>query len=152
MTEGSASIIINRPAAEVFGAVSDISRMGEWSPECTSGRWLTPAFGAENGAMFEGDNVAKLGPITLKRWTTSSEVTECVPNEVFEFVAEDHTTWRYELGEQNGSTSVTESFSHPPYTGVQGFIYGKLARREAVMVKGMQQTLEALKAKLEGSA
>jgi uncharacterized protein YndB with AHSA1/START domain len=151
MTEGSANIVINRPVGEVFDAIADITRMGEWSPECTGGRWVAPATGPETSAEFEGDNVAKLGPVTLKRWTTTSRVTECAPNQVFEFVAEGYTTWRYEFSEQNGSTTVTESFSHEPYTGMQGFLYGTLLRREAGMVKGMQQTLGRVKAALEAS-
>ena len=149
MTEGSASIVIDRAIGEVFDVVADITRMGEWSPECTGGRWVPPATGPAVGAEFEGDNAARLGPITLKRWTTTSEVTQCVPNEVFEFVAEGHTTWRYEFAEQDGSTTVTESFSHGDYSGFQGFVYGTLLRRQAGMVKGMQQTLASVKAMLE---
>jgi len=151
MTEGSASIVIDRPIGEVFDAIADITRMGEWSPECTAGRWVAPATGPAAGAKFEGDNVAKLGPVTLKRWTTTSEVTACTPNEVFEFVAEGYTTWRYAFAEQNGSTRVTESFSHGDYSGFQGFLYGTLMRRQAGMVKGMQKTLERVKAQLESS-
>ena len=105
--------------------------MGEWSPECTSGRWVAPAEGPAVGARFEGDNAATMGPITLKRWTTTSEVTACVPGELFEFVAEGMTTWRYELAEADGTTTLTESFRYPPQTGLQGFLYGTLARRPA---------------------
>ena len=143
--------MINRPVGEVFDAITDVTRMGEWSPECTSGRWVAPATGPAVGAEFEGDNVAELGPITLKRWTTTSEITEYTPNEVFEFVSAEYTTWRYEFAEQDGSTTVTESFSHEPYTGFQGFLYETLMRRQAAVVKGMQQTLERIKAALEAS-
>lgn len=149
MTDQSASTVINRPAAEVFALVADVTRMGEWSPECTGGRWVAPASGPAAGAKFEGDNVASLGPITLKRWTTTSEVTEYVPDTVFEFVAEGYTTWRYELEERDGATTVTESFSHKPYEGKEKFIYGTLVRRPQAMVKGMQQTLARMKAALE---
>ena len=62
MVEGSASMVINRPVSEVFDAVADITRMGEWSPECTGGRWVAPATGPSVGAKFEGDNMVKLGP------------------------------------------------------------------------------------------
>lgn len=151
MTEGTANIVIDRPAGEVFDAIADVTRMGEWSSECVSGRWVAPATGPAVGAEFEGDNVAALGPATLKRWTTTSEVTECTPGEVFEFVAAGYTTWRYEFAEQDGSTTVTESFSHEPYTGFQGFLYGTLFRRQSAMVKGMQQTLGRIKAALEAS-
>lgn len=151
MAQGSAGVVIRRPIGEVFDAVADITRIGEWSPECIAGRWVAPAKGPATGAKFEGDNVAKLGPITLKRWTTTSEVTACTPNEVFEFVASGYTTWRYEFVEQHGSTTVTESFSHVDYSGFQGFLYGTLLRRQAGMVKGMQRTLARVKVQLETS-
>jgi uncharacterized protein YndB with AHSA1/START domain len=146
---GSATTVINRPAAEVFAAISDITRMGEWSPECVGGRWVAPATGPEVGAVFEGDNVAAVGPVTLKKWTTSSKVTACEPGAVFEFVAEQYTTWRYEMTEQNGATTVTESFSFPPYEGWQRFVYSTLMQRDRSMVKGMDKTLARIKAALE---
>lgn len=148
MIEGSATVTINRPATEVFAAISDITRMGEWSPECTGGRWVAPATGPAVGATFEGDNAVRVGPITLKRWTTTSEVTECVPDKVFEFVAEGYSTWRYELTESSGATTVTESFSHKPAQGAQKLLYS-LARRDTALVKGMQKTVERIKAALE---
>ncbi|MFV1989884.1 MAG: SRPBCC family protein, partial [Acidimicrobiales bacterium] len=112
MVEGSASVVIERPVAEVFAAVTDATRMGEWSPECVCGRWIQPTAAAAIGAKFEGDNVVKMGPVTLKKWTTTCEITEFVPDKVFEFVAADFTTWRYEFEDRDGATSVTESFSH----------------------------------------
>lgn len=148
MVEGSASIVINRPAAEVFAAVTDITRMGEWSPECVAGRWVDADAPAE-GARFEGDNVAKAGPVTLKRWTTTSEVTSYVPDQVFEFVAAGETTWRYELDERDGETVLTESFSYPPYQGWKRVVYGVLAQREKGMVRGIQKTLARMKDGLE---
>lgn len=150
MIEGSATTVINRPVGEVFAALTDITRMGEWSPECTGGRWVARGTGPAVGAKFEGDNIAKAGPITLKRWTTTSEVTECVPHEVFEFVVEGYTTWRYELTEADGATTVTESFRYEPQSGWQGFLYGTIARRPAAMAKGTQKTLDRMKAVLEG--
>lgn len=149
LVEGSASTVVNRPVSEVFAAVADVTRMGEWSPECTAARWVAPATGPALGARFEGDNIAKLGPVTLKRWTTTSEVTGYESDRVFEFVAEGHTTWRYEFQDRNGTTSVTESFSHPPNTGWQKFAYDTVARRPAAMVTGMQRTLDRIREALE---
>lgn len=146
---GSATAIVNAPIGDVFAAVSDVTRMGEWSPECVAGRWSGGADRAAVGAKFEGDNVASLGPITLKRWTTTSEVVAFEPNSLFAFVAEGHTAWRYEFAEQNGSTVVTESFSHSPYVGWQKWVYGRLANRRKAMITGMQATLDRIKAELE---
>lgn len=148
MITGSASVTIDRPALEVFAAVADITRIGEWSPECTSGRWVGGATGPAMGAKFEGDNKAVIAGITLKKWTTTSEVTACVPGEVFEFVAEGFTTWRYELQPDGAGTKVTESFSFDASKGFQGFLYEKVMRRSSTMTKGMQRTLEQLKSSL----
>jgi hypothetical protein len=148
MIHKSATTTINRPAAEVFAVVADVTRMGEWSPECTTCRWVAPATGPL-GATFEGDNVASLGPISLKKWTTTSEVTAFEQDRVFEFFAEGITTWRYELAEADGVTTLTESFSHEPFTGTQGFLYNTVMRRTTAMHKGMQQTLAKMKAAIE---
>ena len=149
MATGSASVIINRAPAEVFAAVADITRTGEWSPECMSGRWVDGASGPAVGAKFEGDNKVVIAGIPMKKWTTTSEVTAYAPGEVFEFVAEGFTTWRYELEPTGAGTKLTESFSFDASTGMQGFIYEKLLRRSRSMVKGIQATLTNIKAVLE---
>ncbi len=146
---GTACTTIDAPVGTVFEAISDVTRMGEWSPECVGGRWIDGATGPALGARFEGDNVASLGPVTLKRWSTTSEVVGFEPNELFEFVAEDHTNWRYEFEEHDGVTTVTERFSHPPYGGWQRIVYGVLASRRTAMTKGMQVTLDRVKEALE---
>ncbi|MDO8363275.1 MAG: SRPBCC family protein [Actinomycetota bacterium] len=158
MTTGSASIIINRPPAEAWAAIADITRMGEWSPECTGGRWVGGATGPAVGAKFKGDNVAKVAGRTVKKWTTTSEVTACEPGSSFEFTAEGYTTWRYTFEPAagpggtgpNGSdaTKVTETFAYEA-KGFMGFVYEKLLRRSRMMTKGMQRTLERVKATLE---
>ncbi len=149
LSTGSASVVINRAPADVWAAVTDITRMGDWSPECTGGRWVAGATGPAVGATFEGDNKARFAGRTIKAWTTTSEVTECEPGMIFTFVAEGYTTWRYALEPSGSGTKVTESFSFVP-TGLQGFIYKKLLRRDAAMTKGMQRTLERIKTVLEG--
>ena len=149
MIQGSATVVVHRSADEVFAAISDVTCTGEWSPECVACRWIGGATGPAVGAKFEGDNKAVVAGITVKKWTTTSEVTACVSGEVFEFVAEEYTTWRYTMEPVGTGTKVTESFSFPPQTGMKGFLYETVMRRSATMVKGMQQTLDRLKASLE---
>ena len=148
MSTGSASITIDRPPAEVWAAIADITRMGDWSPECIAGRWVGGATGPAIGATFEGDNVAKLAGRTIKKWTTTSEVTACEPGAVFEFVAEGHTTWRYSFEAAGTGTRVTETFDYTA-KGFMGFVYDKVLFRPKAMTKGMQRTLERVKAGLE---
>ena len=155
MTTGSASVVINRDPTAVFALITDVTRTGEWSPECLSGRWVggaDAAVGPAVGAKFEGDNTLVIGGMTLKRWTTTSEVTEFVPGERFAFLAEEYTTWRYELEPVGDGTRVTESFDFTAASAVQRFLYESIARRPASLVKGMQKTLDRMKAHLEATA
>jgi hypothetical protein len=112
MARGSARVEINRDPAVVFSAIADVTRMGTWSPECIETRWVGGARGPAVGAKFEGDNRVTMLGVTLKQWTMTSEVTACVPGEVFEFVAEGYTTWRYRLEPSGMGTKVTESCAY----------------------------------------
>lgn len=47
---------IDAPAERVWTMVSDLPRMGEWSPENVGGEWLGDASGPETGARFVGRN------------------------------------------------------------------------------------------------
>lgn len=147
----AATITIERAPDLVWAAIADITRTGEWSPECTGGRWVGGATGPAVGARFEGDNAMVVGGITLKRWTTTSEVTACEPGRVFEFVAEGYTTWRYELQPAGTGTLVTESYAHAPHAGWQKFLYDTVARRDRTMRRGMERTLERLRSVLEAN-
>ncbi|MDW3219766.1 MAG: SRPBCC family protein [Acidimicrobiales bacterium] len=146
-TTGRSEITIGRPPAEVFAAIADITRMGEWSPETVACRWLGDGRGV--GATFEGDNLAALGPITLKKWTTVSEVTAFKEGVVFEFVTEDTTTWRFDFSAVDDGTRVVQSFSHPPTTGIKRVMYNAFGSRRKAMVAGMGKTLGRVKAALE---
>lgn len=151
MKTGSATIEINRPPKEVWTALTDVTRMGEWSPECTAARWADGATGPAKGAKFEGDNEARIAGRVVKRWTTTSEVTTCEPTSCFEFVASGYTTWCYELQPTAGGTRVTEKFSYEPQ-GFMGFVYERLLARSRMMTKGMERTLARIKEQLESTS
>jgi len=99
------------PAAQVWALVSDLPRMGEWSPENAGGRWVKGATGAEKGAVFSGKN--KNG---LRRWSTSVTVVACEPGKVFEIsitfgpLALPVASWRYEFEDTAEGCLVTESW------------------------------------------
>ena len=137
MATGSARTVIARPPAEVWAAVADITRMGEWSPECVAGRWVGGATGPAGR--------------TVKAWTTTSVVTACEPGSVFQFVAEGYTTWTYRFepsGVDGSATAVIETFEYEP-KGVMGFVYERVLFRSKAMTRGMQRTLDRVKAALE---
>lgn len=148
MSTGTASITIDRSPGEVWAAIADITRMGDWSPECIAGRWVGGATGPAVGAEFEGDNVAKVAGRTVKKWTTTSVVTASEPGASFEFVAEGYTTWSYSFEAAGAGTRVTEKFDYLA-KGFMGILYDKVLFRPKAMTKGMQRTLERVKAALE---
>lgn len=150
MRTGTATIDINRSPQDVWAALTDVTRMGEWSPECVAARWVPDATGPAKGAKFEGDNEARLAGRVVKRWTTTSEVLTSEPESRFEFCAAGYTTWCYELEPTADGTRVTERFSYEP-KGFVGFIYEKILARPRMMTKGMQRTLDRVKQKLESA-
>ena len=59
--------------AKVWEMLSDLPRMGEWSPENTGGKWVRGATGPAVGARFVGSNRngKKRGPPRARSRTAS---------------------------------------------------------------------------------
>jgi hypothetical protein len=64
-TTGQAQVHIDARPDAVYTVVSDVTRMGEWSPETTKCEWIDGATGPAAGARFKGSN--KRGFV---RWST----------------------------------------------------------------------------------
>lgn len=145
------SLHIDAPAERLYDLVADVTQMGRWSPECTGGRWRGGATGPAEGARFRGAN--RRGPM---RWWTHCTVTKADRPRAFEFrVNESGMVWGYRFEPQGEGTLVTEYRDHtravnPLVKFVQ--VSGLIGRdREALMVDGMRDTLERLKAAAEGA-
>jgi hypothetical protein len=144
------SLHVDAPAEQLYDMVTDIARMGDWSPENTGGRWMGGATGPALGAKFLGWN--KHG---LIRWFTRCTVTRADRPDGFEFqVNESKMIWGYRFeADPAGGTLVTEYRRHTkPVNAVIGLVQrsGMLGKdREQLMVDGMRATLERLKAAAE---
>ncbi len=143
-----ATTTIAAPPEAVWTLVTDVTRMGEWSPENTGGRWIG-AGGPAVGARFIGWN--RHG---LVRWPTRCRVVECDAPLRFAFtVAESRMTWGWRLDPDGSGTRLTqwrERAGRPalPVRLLTGS--GLLGRdREGLMVEGMHRTLAAVKAAAE---
>jgi uncharacterized protein YndB with AHSA1/START domain len=150
-TRGEARVTISATPGRLYALITDISRMGEWSPECRRCEWIDGASGPAVGSCFRGYN-----RIANYRWTTTSRVTTAEPGREFSFSVEDEgresTRWRYLFEASGESTVVTESyeFRWAPWVYVLTNI---LMRRDRRLRRGMEQTLSRLKATAEaGSA
>lgn len=141
----SISRSIDAPADELWRLVSDVTRMGEWSPETTSAAWVKGATGPVVGARFKGDN--RNGS---KTWSTMCEVTECEPGAVFAFDAmvgpKRYAGWSYRFVENDGATTVTETWTDhrgPIFTWIGGRVSG-VDDRATHNETTMTATLDAL--------
>jgi len=134
----------------VYNAITDITRMGEWSPESFGTTWNDGFTKAEPGAEFTGQN--KNGEF---EWTIMSRVTETTPNERFTFdcVAGDFvfSTWSYKIEPAEGGCVVTEQWKdfRPEAVKPRGEEISGVADRVAHNRAGMEVTLERLAAAVE---
>lgn len=138
------TVRMTAPPERVWGLVTDIARMGEWSPENTGGRWRGGATGPAAGARFVGSN--RRGWL---RWSTHCTVVECDEPRAFTFdVHESGTRWGFLIEPDGDGSSVTEWREHgrAPWYSRALSASGLLGRdREQLMVDGMRRTLERIR-------
>jgi uncharacterized protein YndB with AHSA1/START domain len=143
------SIDIAAPPAHVYGLITDLRNMGRWSPECHRCEWRGGASGPVVGAEFKGWN--KRG---LMRWSTvCTVITADAPTHFAWEVQQSRMRWGYRFEPTGSGTRVTEyreSLSEKP-------LYVRLAYKlrllgkdpDAIVLDGMQETLNRLKAAAE---
>ncbi|MBI4933079.1 MAG: SRPBCC family protein [Actinobacteria bacterium] len=141
------SKVIASTPEQVYALVSDLCRMGEWSPENTGGKWIKGATGPAVGAKFEGTN--QLGK---KKWKTLSTVTAADPGRAFAF---DVTAagmkvagWGFSLEPAEGGTKVThywDDHRSPVIAKLTGMAIG-VKDRSVHNKANMETTLEQLAA------
>jgi uncharacterized protein YndB with AHSA1/START domain len=141
------------PPDRVWDLVSDVTRIGRYSPETFEAEWIDGATGPALGAKFRGH--VKRNDKGPTYWTTCT-VTACEPGQNFAFGVgnkPDHplNVWRYDIVAAGDGCDVTESFTLTPTFGLRlywaclGWSRGKTNRR------GMQATLERVRADAEAA-
>lgn len=90
-----------------YAAISDVTRMGEWSQECHTCEWHDGFDGPVVGAIFDGHN--RNGEF---EWTTQGKVIEADPGRAFAFecsMRDFHfSTWGYRFEPTQTGCRVTE--------------------------------------------
>jgi uncharacterized protein YndB with AHSA1/START domain len=148
-TTASISVDVVASPERLYNLVSDITRMGEWSPECVRCEWIdTPG---RVGSRFRGRN--RRG---LARWSTTAEVLAADCPKEFSFATLHRgapaTRWTYRFDENESTTRVTETFDAIRTPTLIGLAERWLIRdRQAQLESGMVETLARLKTAAESS-
>lgn len=146
------SVEVAAAPSVLYGMVSDVTRMHEWSPENVACEWTGGTTGPAVGARFTGKN--RRGS---RRWSSVNEVVEAEPGVAFAFrttaLGLKVSLWRYAFAgdEAAGTCTVTESWTDERggLITVVGRLATGVADRDAHNRDGMRQTLDALKAAAE---
>jgi uncharacterized protein YndB with AHSA1/START domain len=147
---GSVTVHMAAPPERIWDLVSDVTKIGRYSPETFEAEWLDGASGPAVGARFRG-HVKRNGKGPTY-WTTCT-VTACVPGKEFAFGVgpgdRPLNVWRYELVPNGDGTDVTESFQLADNLGLR--IYWTLLgwARGRTNRDGMRTTLERIRAEVE---
>lgn len=153
-TAGSVELLVPAPPDAVYDLVSDVTRIGERSPECRSAQWLDGGPPRTVGAVFRGRNRAGL----LARWSRRCQVLEADPGRAFAFrtlperrdpTRRDSTTWAYRIDAADGGSRVTHSYAitQLPLRPFRA-LFGVLLPHHRDMRPQMRANLEALRAQV----
>ena len=148
-------VTVSRPIAappeRVWELVSDLPRMGDWSPENTGGTWMKGATGPAVGARFKGTNAQG-----KRQWKTDVKITACEPSTAFAFDVSAAglpvATWSYAIEPAASGCVVTETWTDNRgliARTIGGLVSG-VSDRATHNRSGMEATLAALADAVEG--
>lgn len=146
---------MDAPAEKIWSLVTDVTRIGEFSPETFEAEWLDGATGPAVGAKFRGH--VKRNGRGPTYWATCKVLTVDEPREFsFAVVNRDKpvNTWGYRLAPaaSGNGTDVTEFFELAPAVPMKVY-WALLGRwRGKTNDNGMRTTLERIKAVVESDA
>lgn len=144
------TVHMKAPADKIWDLVSDVTKIGKYSPETFEAVWLDGATGPAVGARFRGHvKRNEKGPVY---WTTCT-VRVCDPGREFTFGVGNSdkplNVWSYKMSPSGDGTDVTESFqladkaAFKLYWALLGRFRGKRNHND------MLRTLERIKAEVE---
>jgi hypothetical protein len=146
LREDSETVVVNASAERVYDLVAELTRMGQWSPECARVEWTQGAAGPVAGARFVGHN--RGGPFNLMRWSRGGRVLVAERGQEFAFATEEGgregTVWRYRFEPLAQGTRVTESY-RVDWIPVWARIVDVPTNRAKELRGGMRHTLAQLK-------
>ena len=151
LTEDSVGLDIEAGADLLYEMISDLPRIGEWSPECEGVEWEGDVTAPVEGTTFIGHNA--VGPGRRIRYSRHGRVLVADPGREFGFITDEggreSTEWCYRFEPQgDGRTRVTESYK-VQWIPMWARIIDVPTNRHGELVANMRTTLERLKVAAE---
>ena len=151
--EGERSIEIAAPPERVWALVTDVRRMGQWSPHTVQAEWLDPenGDGPTVGRQFRGTNRLPI----VRQWTSTATITACESERRFAFAVgrnpdDPNTLWSYDFEATATGTRVTERWQMLREPAIV-LLYYRLINQRARLARGVEETLRRLKAAAEAN-
>ena len=152
LTTDQVELDIAADAEALFAMVSDLPRIGEWSPECEGVDWEGDVVTPVEGSTFVGHNA--VGPGRRIRYSRHGRVMVAERGREFAFITDEggreSTAWRYTFEPRGDGTRVTESYE-VRWIPTWARILDVPTNRHRELVQGMRTTLERLKAAAEAA-
>jgi hypothetical protein len=110
-------VFVVAPPEVVWPLVADVTRIGEWSPECVWARWVEDDAGGSGEVRREDRPLVGARFIGHQRrgdaqWRSVSVVTEAEPGRSFAWAVGDPAapaaTWRFDLFPEAGGTRLVQ--------------------------------------------
>jgi hypothetical protein len=151
LTTDHVELDIEASADALYAMISDLPRIGAWSPECESVDWEGDVSAVVEGATFIGHNA--VGPGRRIRYKRHGRVLVADPGREFAFITDEggreSTAWRYQFEPRGDNrTLVTESYE-VRWIPTWARILDVPTNRHKELVNGMRTTLQRLKAAAE---
>ncbi len=145
----SRSTTVAAPAERVWALVSDLPKMGDYSPEAVGGAWVR-GDGPAVGSVFRGRNGRG-----LRRWSTRSTVVRCTPGRDFAFEVSAAgmvaAEWSYEVAPDGDGCTLTETWTdrRSGLMTALGKVVTGVADRSTFTTSSIEQTLQRVKERAE---
>lgn len=142
------AVTINATPAQVWAVVSDVARMGEFSPYCIK-TWAL-------GPVREGARAISINRYGWKYYPASAKIVRLAPAEVIAWTAASGAIWSYTLEPVADGTKLIErrELPHGPSviarTGAPA-VWGSADKRDTVLADGMRATLAKIKQTVEAA-
>ena len=153
LTQDEVETVVAVDADGLYEMVSDLPRIGAWSPECLGVDWEDGVAVPVEGSTFVGHNA--VGPGRRIRYSRHGRVLVADHGREFAFITDEggreSTVWRYRFERVAGGTRVTESYE-VRWIPVWARILDVPTNRHKQLVANMRTTLERLKVAAERQA